>query len=100
MTNGDLSFRLKEFSGLLHLLNKEVTELKSGIGVNELWDNADVIRYWKVSPRTLASWRSEGLIDYVQVGGKIWYTREARELFLKTNMVQTIKKGRDFDDGE
>lgn len=88
MTNGDLSFRLKEFSGLLHLLNKEVSELKSGIGVNELWDNADVIQYWKVSQRTLASWRSEGLINYVQVGAKIWYTREERELFLKKNTVK------------
>jgi len=92
MTNGDLSFRLKEFSAMLHLLNKEVTELKSGIGVNELWDNADVIRYWKVSLRTLASWRSEGLIDYVQVGAKIWYTRETRELFLKKHTVKNEDK--------
>ena len=100
MTNGDLSFRFKEFSGSLQLLTDEVIKLKATIGDNELWDNPDVIRYWKVSLRTLASWRAEGLINYVQVGAKIWYTREARELFLKTNMVQPIKQERDYKDGE
>jgi len=85
MNNGDLSYRFKEFSGSLQLLTDEVIKLKTAFGMNVLWDNSDVIRYWKISQRTLASWRADGLIDYVQVGGKIWYTAEGRQNFLNQN---------------
>jgi hypothetical protein len=54
----------------------------------ELWDNSDLIRNWKVSERTLATWRKKGIIRYVQVKDKIWYPREAREEFLKQNLIQ------------
>ena len=58
----------------------------------ELWDNSDLIRNWNVSERTLATWRSKGLIGFVQVGSKIWYPREARELFLQVNYHKTKTK--------
>jgi hypothetical protein len=51
----------------------------------DLWDNSDLMRYWKVSSRTLADWRARGVIGYVQVGNKIWYPRAAREAFLSKN---------------
>jgi hypothetical protein len=92
----DISFRLKQFAGILKGVVKEVGELRREIGVNEMWDNADMIRNWKVSSRTLATWRAEGLIGYVQVGGKIWYPREVRELFLSRNLIKEGKK----NDGE
>lgn len=88
MTNVDLNFRLKEFTVSLNTLTEEVVKLKGAIGINELWDNADMIGNWKISTRTLAFWRAEGLIDYVQVGGKIWYPREARENFIIKNQVK------------
>ena len=53
----------------------------------DLWDNSDIMRHWKVSERTLAGWRRKGLISYVQVSGKIWYPREAREEFLCRNLI-------------
>ena len=65
---------------LKELLNEIKAEVKPE---QELWDGSDMIRNWKVSERTLATWRSKGLIDFVQVGSKIWYPREARELFLR-----------------
>lgn len=89
MTNVDVSYRLKEFSGKMENLAKEVGELKKGIGINELWDNYDMVNNWKVSLRTLATWRAEGLIDYVKVGSMIWYPKEAREIFLKANTVKS-----------
>jgi hypothetical protein len=53
----------------------------------DLWDNSEIIRKWKISERTLANWRSKGLISFVQLNGKIWYTREDREEFLKRNLI-------------
>jgi hypothetical protein len=53
----------------------------------ELWDNSDIIRNWKVSERTLATWRKEKLIRFIQVKDKIWYPREAREEFLQRNLI-------------
>lgn len=88
MTNDDLSYRLKEFTSELKNLLFEMSELKKGIGINDLWDNVDMIRNWKISTRTLVTWRAEGLIDYVQVGSKIWYPKEARENFLNNNLIK------------
>ncbi len=87
MDNHDLDFRLKEVAVALMNLTSEVHDLKKNNGINELWDNSDLIRNWKLSTRTLASWRAEGMIDYVQAGSKIWYPREAREKFLTQNYV-------------
>lgn len=86
MTNVDLGYRLKELSSEVSLLTAEVQRLAENTGANELWDNADIIRNWKVSARTLATWRAEGLIGYVQVGSKIWYPKEMREVFLVKNL--------------
>jgi hypothetical protein len=91
MDNIDVGFRLKGLAGELKSLAKEVGKLKNEIGVNELWDNADMVRYWKVSTRTLATWRAEGSIKYVQFGNKIWYPREARELFIATHLVEKVE---------
>ena len=88
MDNHDIDYRLKEVVGALMNLTSEVHNLKKNIGINELWDNSDMIQNWKISTRTLATWRADGSIDYVQMGGKIWYPKEARELFIKKNFIQ------------
>jgi hypothetical protein len=87
MDNHDLDYRLKEVAGALMQLTSEVHDLKINSGMHELWDNSDLIRNWKLSPRTLATWRADGMIDYVQAGSKIWYPREARERFITQNFV-------------
>ena len=85
MINTDLSYRVKELSQMVDSLKTELNELKASSFENELWDNNDMCRNWKVSLRTLASWRASGLIQYVQVGSKIWYTKENRDAFLEKN---------------
>lgn len=87
MNNVDVSYRLKELSVEIKELAKELKELKKNADLNEVWDNADLITNWKISIRTLASWRAEGLIQFVQVGGKIYYTKEMRNDFLRKNTV-------------
>ena len=38
-----------------------------------LLDNADFIQFFKISAKTAQNWREEGIIDYAQVKGKIYY---------------------------
>ena len=49
----------------------------------ELWDNSELIRRWKISERTLAEWRAKKKISYIQVGKKIYYTKEDRDRFME-----------------
>ena len=73
---GGLEKQVDEMKGIL-------TRMESRISAEEaLWDNADLIKKWKVSARTLADWRSKGLIGYTQIGGKIFYTPADRQDFL------------------
>ncbi len=76
---------MNEVTGLKKTLVKLLSIVKSD---EDLWDTSDVIRNWKVSVRTLASWRSKGMIGYIKIGGKIWYPKIAREKFLLKNMVE------------
>ena len=87
MTSYDYGYRVGELNEEVKKLKSELCELKKRIVENdELWDNSKMSRIWGVSIRTIASWRSDKLIDYVQVGSKIWYTKEARENFLSLNL--------------
>ena len=65
-------------------LNQLLSLVKPG---EELWDNADIKRYWKVSDRTIASWRADRLIGYIKVGSKIWYPKNERDIFLKSHFI-------------
>jgi phage pi2 protein 07 len=88
MSDTALSIRIEELSGQIALMKSEIEQLNNRSMDEDLWDNSDLIRKWKISQRTLASWRSKGLIDYVQMGGKIWYTKENRNSFLSKNKVK------------
>jgi hypothetical protein len=79
----DLAYRVRELSRTIDDLKTEVSDLKDQLVQNEMWDNNDIIRNWKISLRTLASWRKEGLIEYVQIGNKILYPKEYRDSFIK-----------------
>ncbi len=92
--NIDLNYLQKELFDQIQFIRKELTDIKKNRDCNEMWDNSDLIRNWKVSLRTLAEWRTERKIGYVQIGNKIWYPREERELFIKTNLVKVrLKNG-------
>ncbi|MDX8338766.1 hypothetical protein SLH46_06215 [Draconibacterium sp. IB214405] len=83
MLNHDWYFEISEFRKEIKALKESVDIVKSIVKPEEeLWDNFDMERNWGVSPRLLSDWRKNGLIAYVQIGNKIWYPREARELIL------------------
>lgn|SRR5690606_40297798 len=88
MSNADLIARVEELTDQVTRMKSEIDRMKYQTMEDDLWDNSDMLRNWKISLRTLASWRAKGLIDYVQMGGKIWYTRENRNAFLRKNEVK------------
>ena len=47
-----------------------------------LLDNADFIQMFKISAKTAQSWREEGLIEYAQVKGKIYYSLKDIQSFI------------------
>ena len=53
----------------------------------DLWDSADIKKHWNVSDRTIAEWRSNKLIGYIKVRGKIWYPKSERDEFLKSHSI-------------
>ncbi|MBD3270418.1 hypothetical protein GF376_02735 [Candidatus Peregrinibacteria bacterium] len=84
-----LELRLNEIEEGQALIKEKLDNLLGRIEpAEELWDNSDLIRNWKVSERTLSDWRKDGLIDYVQVRNKIFYTRASREKFLEKNLFK------------
>ena len=93
MMETEVDLRLQALSDMVACLRAEIDEIKRALVDNDLWDNADMIRNWKISKRTLAAWRANGMIDFVQAGGKVWYTRENRMSFLLRNQVKAVGNG-------
>lgn len=86
-------FSEQEYQDLL----KRLDEINQKLGANqkpsqELWDNADLMRYLKVSRRTLATWRAEQQIEFSQIGSKLYYTKEAVSKFLERYRVKRLGK--------
>ncbi|MCY1720430.1 hypothetical protein OU798_08770 [Prolixibacteraceae bacterium Z1-6] len=88
MINQDNAYEIKQLKEQVAALVNEVKSLSSKVNPNdEMWDDQDMINYWKVSKRTLATWRKEGIIGYVQVANKIWYPRQAKEQFIAKYLI-------------
>lgn len=89
MNDYNLNVQLSQMTSAINNVNRKFDVLSDRIKPDEdLWDTSDLIRKWKISERTVASWRGNGLISYVQVNGKIWYPREARESFLQDHLIK------------
>ena len=64
----------------IHSLETKIDQLSREFKIRQvkdpeciLLDNADFIRMFKISAKTAQHWREEGLIEYAQVKGKIYY---------------------------
>ncbi|MCK5345578.1 MAG: hypothetical protein KAR20_19345 [Candidatus Heimdallarchaeota archaeon] len=83
-----LNCRMERIEKSQSIIKEQLTNLITVVKPeNDLWDNSDIKLNWKVSDRTLAEWRSHGIIGYVKVKGKIWYPKEAREEFISRNFI-------------
>lgn len=59
----------------------------------EWMDNSDVMRALNISQRTLQTLRSNGMLPYSQIGGKLYYRRADIETLLDSNYVAQKEKG-------
>lgn len=67
-----------------------MTEMKeTHLNENLEWDNATLIQKWKISRRTAANYREQGL-EYFKRGGRLFYSLESRERFM--NFRKQISK--------
>jgi excisionase family DNA binding protein len=87
---------------------KSITELKEGQerilnllqnlsssnNSNRIYDLVDLQNILHVSRRTIATWKSQGLLPYSQVGNKIFITQSDLDEFLKKYNVKTMNYGR------
>nr|MBK9653133.1 helix-turn-helix domain-containing protein [Bacteroidota bacterium] len=87
------TFTQQEYQDLL----KRLDEMNNKLGAThtptqDVYDNAELMRLLKVSRRTLSTWRAEQLIEFSQIGSKIYYTKEAVNKFLETYRVKPLGK--------
>lgn len=71
------------------LLEEKVTKLESKlIHFRTLMTDEDVCAYLGVSDGTLAGYRKDGSLAYIQKKQKFWYRREDVEAFLERHYVK------------
>lgn len=73
----------------IHSLESKIDQLTREFRIRQikdpcliLLDNADFIQMFKISAKTAQNWREEGLIEYAQVKGKIYYSLKDIESFI------------------
>jgi hypothetical protein len=94
MVTFDTNVRIVELQKSINEVKKSVDQILKVVKPEEdLWNSSEMTRKWKVSERTIASWRSKGIINFIKINGIIWYPREAREEFLCRNLIK-VDNGR------
>lgn len=63
----------QEILNRLEELSKQVLA-KSLSPEQTYYDNVDIMKILKVSKRTLMQWRTDGVISFSQIAGKIYYS--------------------------
>lgn len=59
--------------------------MENGSLLDNLLDNQDVMRILHISPRTLQTLRSNGIIPFTRINNKIYYFRQDIEKILMDN---------------
>ncbi|HEX8357447.1 MAG TPA: helix-turn-helix domain-containing protein [Segetibacter sp.] len=70
--------------------------LQPGTGsLNEVWvDKQDILEQLHISPRTLQTWRSEGVLPFSRLGKKIYYNQhDVNNMLLKHRKRLTATNG-------
>jgi len=87
-------FSDEQYKNLNTSLNeiKKLLQSRSGLNAGEFLDSSDLHSMFKISKRTLQSWRSEGHIGYSIIGKKVFYRFSEIEELLKRNYVKPLPK--------
>jgi len=84
MISQDVGFQIKELSRRVEVIEKLMARLdEEPLASESIWDNATLLQKWGISKRSAANYRKQGL-EYFKRGGRIYYSPEGREKFIKT----------------
>ena len=75
--------------------NPLLTEHPSDTPLEDWLDNQDVMQALHISPRTLQTLRSNGILPYSRIGNKLYYRRQDIIKILSDNY--TMHKIKDYD---
>lgn len=78
---------LKQLLACVQDLSSKIDEVRNLQIQNQILTNEKVVELLDVSPRTLQNYRDRGLIEFSQVGRKIYYTGQAVNHFLEQNKI-------------
>jgi hypothetical protein len=83
------SIELQAFADRIEKMVRRLENRYSNFGLNNRWlDNQEVMQLLKISPRTLQSYRDQGILPFTRLGGKIYYKASDVEAILEANMSQ------------
>ncbi len=63
---------------------------KSKAPADTILDNKDFIKLMGISDRTALQWRNDGLIQFSQIGNKIYYRMSEIQRFLNNNLKTSV----------
>lgn len=71
-------------------------ELRNGVvdNKNKVYDLTDLVKLLNVSKRTIFKWKSEGKMNFSQIGKKLYITDNELKRFLVDNNSNEIYNGR------
>ena len=75
---------------LLDELVKTKNNSLEGVDGEELLDNQDILLLLKISPRTLQRYRTNGMLAYYRISGKIYYKRSDVEQLVKDSYAKSV----------
>ncbi|MCZ8143780.1 helix-turn-helix domain-containing protein [Flavobacterium sp.] len=52
----------------------------------DYWDSADMLMHFKIGEKTLYRWRKKGYLPFINIGGKIYYPKQAVQELLQQQL--------------
>lgn len=68
---------------------KSIKQVIKSTPKNELFTKEEAVKILKCSPRTLQTWKDKKMIDYVQIGNKIYFRQSDIEVFLQKHHIKS-----------
>lgn len=88
MNNYDVLVRLQSLEKSQAMLIDKISKVLNYVTPDkQLLDNADMMRLFNMSARTLAYMRSRHEIEFIKVKGKIYYEKEAVKRLIESKHV-------------
>lgn len=79
----------KELQKKLEDIGSQLKSLNKKNPLSEKWlDNQDVLLILRISSRTLQSYRDKGILNFSQIGNKIYYKASDIEKHLEENYIK------------